>query len=225
MTPYKTWKANKGRIDLRKFTREFESKFKVKSKIENLPGEIYAFRYFQNAIYETDKHHITPIIMSFGRFRDENDGHVYVRGLNLLYLKTSEMIEVLEEAHNFLKLDHDSRVEPLLSFHKKLMKRFSYSFKNFEEKRILSGEFVDASDWGMIPLLQKNLWGTFNPVALNEDFQKEMKSPKRMKKVKRSTEQEDLEAEDLRKLEEEQEKIEMEFAEEFENYTVDSDDI
>jgi hypothetical protein len=197
MTPLQTWKANNWKSDLRKYTRLFEQKFKHKSKGITTVGKVYAMRYSTSFIYETDKHHVTPVILSFGRFSDDN-GVKYVRGLNLLYLKTNEIIDILEDSYKLLKYDDDKRIEPLLKIHSKYMIRFPYAFKNFEERRITCFSEVDECEWGMIPLLQKNLWGTFNPVALNEDFQKEntittkKTKSKPINQIEEETEEEDL---------------------------------
>ena len=172
MTPIQTWKANNWKSNIRNYTRLFEQKFKIKAKGITVVGKVYAMKYSINYLYETDKHHVTPIILSFGRFIDDN-GIKYVRGLNLLYLKTNEIIDILEDSYKLLKYDDDKRIEPLLKIHSKYMIRFPYAFKNFEEKRIVCFSEVNQDEWGMIPLLHKNLWGTFNAVALNEDFQKE----------------------------------------------------
>ena len=71
MTPTKTWKANNWRIDLRKYTREFQQKFESIKKINLFPGCIYAAKYLVDSDYLTDKHHFTPLFVSFGRFRDD----------------------------------------------------------------------------------------------------------------------------------------------------------
>ena len=58
------------------------------------------------------------------------------------------------------------------------MKIAPYAFKNYEERRIMGICEINQEEWGMIPLLRDYLYGTFNPTALNEDFQKEIKKPK-----------------------------------------------
>ena len=63
----------------------------------------------------------------------------------------------------------------MIKLHEKYIRVYPYLFKNFEERRILTQEEVVTEDWGMLPLLHRNLWGTFNPVALNEAFQEENK--------------------------------------------------
>ena len=177
----KTWKKNKWRSDLRKYTREFEKKFKGEVVCTEV-GRVYAGIY-RDSKYPTDKHHFTPIFLSFGRFRDE-DGIKYVRGVNLLYLNTTQCIEILEETHRFLKMKPDARVPHMLKVHEKFMKIFPYAFKNFEEKKIFRVSEVDKEEWGIIPLLKKNLWGNFNPVALNEDFRKENQDRRRVPRKK-----------------------------------------
>jgi len=196
MTPFEVWKKNKGRCDLRKYTRKFEENFKVKSSLTEV-GNVYAISYRANYENQTDKHHITPVILSFGRFLDDN-GTKYVRGLNLLYLKTNEAIDILNEVYAIIKKPADKRVPAILKIHSKYMTRFPYAFKNFEERRILTTGIVNEEEWGMIPLLHKHLFGTFNAVALNEDFQKEIKNPKiKPKKVKEQKLEEEEEFETI----------------------------
>jgi hypothetical protein len=193
MKPTETWRKNNWRYDLRKYTRVFEEKFKVKrEKNVSEAGKVYAITYKISSDFLTDKHHVTPVIVSFGRFRDE-EGKTYVRGLNLLFLKTHQCLEILEDAHRFFSYKPDRRAEEMIKLHEKYIKIYPYLFKNFEERRILTQSEVTSEDWGMIPLLHKNLWGTFNSVALDESFQEENKSisrniKKRPKPVKKAEE-------------------------------------
>jgi len=193
MKPTETWRKNNWRSDLRKYTRSFEQKFKTKrDKNISEAGKVYAITYKTSSDYLTDKHHVTPIMISFGRFKDE-EGRTYVRGLNLLFLKTHQCLEILEDAYQFAKLNPDKKAEQMIKLHEKYIKVYPYLFKNFEERRILTQEEVVTEDWGMLPLLHRNLWGTFNPVALNEAFQEENKSisrniKKRPKPVKKAEE-------------------------------------
>jgi hypothetical protein len=177
LKPSKTWKANCWRTDLRSYTRDFQKKFSLTAKTHLEPGEVYAATYRISTEFPTDKHHFTPVFASFGRFRDE-EGKTYVRGLNLFYLKPSQKLEILDEFHSFYDLKTPARVSPLIKIHEKWMKIAPYAFKNYEERRIMGICKIDLEDWGMIPLLREYLYGTFNAVALNEDFQKEIKEPK-----------------------------------------------
>jgi len=184
-TPTETWKKNNWRIDLRNYTRKFEKKFGSKRTDQiSEPGKIYAISYKRNSKFETDKHHVTPLIISFGRFKDA-DGEIYVRGLNLLFLKTHQSLEILEDAFLLRKEKLDDRALGMIKLHMKYIKIYPYCFKNFAEKRILTQEEVKIDEWGMIPLLHKYLWGTFNPTALNEAFQEEEKVTR--KNVKKKT--------------------------------------
>lgn len=178
-TPLHVWKKNKSRSDLRKYTRIFESKFRANSwdkpnNIVSEVGKVYAIQYKTNNSYLTDKHHVTPVIFSFGRFRDES-GRTSVRGLNLLYLSTHEAIVFLEKAHVFLEKKPDERVAGILKLHKECIEKYPYAFKNLEERRILTINEVDGTEWGMIPLLHKHLMGNFNSSALKLDFLEENK--------------------------------------------------
>lgn len=195
MTPHETWKKNKGRVDLRKYTRSFESHFSGKAKVESLPSKVYAMKYRGDSIFETDKHHVTPIILSFGRFKDD-EGFTYTRGINLLYLRNEQMIELMEEVYKLHKFPLAQRIKPLIKIHEKWMIIAPFAFKNFEERRISSSATVNEEEWGMIPLLHKSLWGNFNPTALNESFQLEnKKKPLResKKKVEMEKPKEELE--------------------------------
>ena len=183
MRPLETWRKNNWRSDLRKYTKAFESKFKSKDRLVTEAGKVYAITYRTLENFPTDKHHVTPIFLSFGRFKDD-EGRIYVRGLNLLFLRTDQCIEVLENSYNHVKEKADSRAVNSIKVHEKFISVFPYAFKNFEEKRILSVSEVSSEDWGMIPLLHKYIWGTFNPVALNESFQEENKIEKTIKKKK-----------------------------------------
>lgn len=190
-TPLHVWKKNKVRSDLRKYTRIFESKFKSNSwdKPKNMiseVGKIYAIFYRVNNSYPTDKHHVTPVIFSFGRFINEA-GYATVRGLNLLYLSNHDAIIFLEKAHVFLSKKPDERVPGLLKLHAECLQKYPYAFKNLDERRILSINEVESLEWGMIPLLHKHLLGNFNARALESDFTEENKfvpTPVRKKKEK-----------------------------------------
>ena len=186
-SPIKIWKKNKFRIDLRQYTREFQLKFKTKSKPAVIPGNLYALRYNVDESIITDKHHFTPLILNFGRFRNEI-GDKYIRGLNLFYLKTEQKLEILEDFHKLLKYKPDFRVQYIIQIHEKWMSIIPYAFKNYEERRIMIINDIDESEWGMIPLLKDYLFGNFNSIALNEDFQKENKSPTIKVKKKQKTE-------------------------------------
>lgn len=203
MKPIETWRKNNWRFDLRKYTRSFEQKFKVKRE-KNLSeaGKVYAITYRTSPDFHTDKHHVTPILVSFGRFRDE-EGKTYVRGLNLLFLRVHQTLEILEDIHTIHKLKPDNRASKMIEFHEKYIRVYPYLFKNFEERRILTQDEVIVEDWGMIPLLKKNLWGTFNSEALNQDFQLEEKEVRKLpkksrpRKVKQPEREEELAEEEL----------------------------
>jgi hypothetical protein len=183
MKPTETWRKNNWRFDLRKYTREFEKRFQIKrEKNVSEAGKIYAITYRAISEFSTDKHHVTPIIASFGRFRDE-EGRTYVRGLNLLFLNTRQSLEILEDMSNIKAKKADDRAEQMIKLHEKYIKVYPFIFKNFEERRILTQAEVLNEEWGMIPHLKKELWGTFNATALNEDFQEENKVSR--KEVKR----------------------------------------
>lgn len=202
MKPTEIWRKNNWRYDLRKYTRDFEKKFKtkrVKGQISEA-GKVYAISYRGNSEFQTDKHHVTPLIISFGRFKDD-EGGIYVRGLNLLFLKTHQILEILEDAFAFQKQKPDDRASSMIKLHEKYIRIYPYLFKNFEEKRILTQEEVESEEWGMIPLLHKHLWGTFNSVALDEAFQEENKATKtnikkKPKKVKENPVEEKQTTED-----------------------------
>jgi hypothetical protein len=202
MKPIEIWKKNNWRFDLRKYTREFEKKFKtkrVKNQISEA-GKVYAISYRGNSEFQTDKHHVTPLIISFGRFKDD-EGGIYVRGLNLLFLKTHQVLEILEDIFAFQKQKPDERATSMIKLHEKYIRIYPYLFKNFEEKRILTQEEIGCEEWGMIPLLHKHLWGTFNAVALDEAFQEENKAmkndtKKKPKKVKENLTEEKQPTED-----------------------------
>lgn len=200
MKPTETWRKNNWRYDLRKYTRAFEENFKKKrEKNISEAGKVYSITYKTSSEYLTDKHHVTPVMISFGRFKDE-EGKTYVRGLNLLFLKVHQCLEILEDAYRFHALNPDKRAEQMIKLHEKYIKVYPYLFKNFEEKRILTQDEVEVNEWGMIPLLQKHLWGIFNPVALNEAFQEENKvvsdnikrKPKQIKEKENSEKQEEF---------------------------------
>jgi len=196
MTPFQYWKKNNFKPTLRKLTREFSERFKVKSSSITEVGKIYAITYSTDYSIPTDKHHVTPVILSFGRFLDDN-GNKYVRAVNLLYLSTKQQVELLEECYSLLKYKPGERVQQILKLHQKYMMVYPYAFKNFEERRIRSTSEVIGEDWGTVTVIQRYLLGNFNAVALNEDFQKEIKSPPdRRRKPKKAQEQPEDEIED-----------------------------
>lgn len=184
MTPHQTWKANKWRIDLRKYTRSFQKKFESKTKLFVYPGDVYAAKYLTDPDIITDKYHFTPVFISFGRFRDD-EGMTYTRALNLMYLRNEQKIEILEEVFKHHSKRPSDRVAPIIQIHEKWMRIAPYAFKNLEERRVIGIEKINEDEWGMIPLLKTDLIGTFNSSLLNEDFQKENKAPKEKIKKKK----------------------------------------
>ena len=49
MTPYQTWNANKGRVNLRLYTREFQKKFVSKTTKLSEVSNVYAMSYKMNS--------------------------------------------------------------------------------------------------------------------------------------------------------------------------------
>lgn len=184
MKPTQVWKQNKGRSDLRKFTREFQKKFKGKKPLKMEPGKVYAVQYRVDSIFPTDKHHFTPLIVSFGRFRD---GSTHTRGVNLFYLTIPQQLELLEDVHRFHSLKATDRAIEIFKLHSKYMRIFPFAFKNLEELRTLHVTEILAEEWGMIPLLHSHLLGNFNKSALDADFQLENREWKTITKKKKRT--------------------------------------
>lgn len=170
-SPVVTWRKNKWRPDFRKRTREFQKKFESRKTITALPGSVYATKYKGEISVPTDKHHFTPVIVSFGRFR--SGSITFLRGLNLLFLRKDQQLEILEAVHKIHHLDPDARVAPLLRIHETWMRIVPYAFKDFDERRLITVEEIMNEEWGTIPLLHTHLFGTFNSSALNEDFRRE----------------------------------------------------
>ena len=76
------------------------------------------------------------------------------------------------------------------------MKKFPHAFKNLEERRLLIANKIDVEEWGMIPLLQRHLFGNFNTTALKKDFITEHRHAPiklRVKKPKKVEEFKDVE--------------------------------
>lgn len=176
LTPFQYWKKNKGRTDLRKLTRDFEKNFKIKNKCKFEPGKVYAITYTIDNNIPTDKHHVTPVILSLGSFRDEN-GLINIRGINILYLNTKQAIELLDDCYLYNEKSVAERVIPLVKIHDKYIKVFPWAFKNFIFNRIKTSIEINSEEWGIIPLLYKYLFGNFNVSALIEDFKQEIKTP------------------------------------------------
>lgn len=195
MTPYQTWKKNRARSDLRKLTRDFEKNFKIKSKCTFEPGKVYAITYTTDNSIPTDKHHVTPIILCLGSFRDEN-GHVNVRGINILYLNTKQSLEILDDCYLHIEKTATERVLPIVKIHDKFMKVFPWTFKNYVSHRIKTSIEIQPQEWGMIPLLYKYLFGNFNATALNEDFQHENRTIKKIEKQVPKEKQKEIEEEE-----------------------------
>ena len=173
-TPYGIWKSNKWRVDMRQYTRKFQQKFKERKRVTMETGKVYAVKYTVDNVCPTDKHHFTPLILSFGRFLDENNV-VNVRAVNLFYLDTTNVLRILQDTHKYMGKKLQGRILPMVNVHDRYMEIFPWAFKNFLEHRICSSMEVDVDEWGMIPLLKKELMGNFNPCALMEDFKKEKK--------------------------------------------------
>ena len=117
-------------------------------------------------------------------------------------LKPHQALEILEDVYNIHHLKPDNRAIEMIKIHEKYIKIYPYIFKNFEEKRVINCSEILIEEWGMIPLLHKYLWGTFNPVALNEDFQKEssLQGKKVKKKIKKVQEEVKKEVEEYEEV-------------------------
>ena len=183
-SPISVWKTNKWRSDMRAYTREFEKKFKQKSHVISSLGNIYAIKYITDQSIITDKYHFTPLIISFGRYKDDTNNLTYTRGLNLFYLTTAQQLELLEEVYKHRNKSDVDKVKQFFNIHEKWIKIVPSAFKNLEEKRISVIKLIEDNEWGIIPLLKKDLFGTFNLSLLTEDFVKENKVRKIYKKAK-----------------------------------------
>jgi hypothetical protein len=171
-SPFYVWKKNKSRLDLRLYTRMFEKNFKVTNKNIKVSevGKIYA-AYYKSENKITDKHHVTPLFISFGRFKD--GAITRVRGLNLFYLSVSDIIDITQKVYNLSSNKPDDLAIEMIKIHKECIKKYPYAFKNFKESNITVINIIDSSEWGMIPLLYKYLYGNFNISALSRDYEKE----------------------------------------------------
>jgi hypothetical protein len=210
MNPVQTWKSNKWRSDLRKFTQDFIKEHFSESSSGNELGKLYAINYRTDSSIPTDKHHVSSIVLSFGKFKDD-EGHVYMRSINLLYLKDFQILEILQAAWKNLKLKPAQRIAPTISLHEEIMKIHPFCFKNFQDNRIITIHEVESEQWGMIPLLKRHLLGNFNAEALNEDFQAENRVKRTLPKKKKikssrdvnevlSEEKEEIISDDLTKI-------------------------
>jgi hypothetical protein len=200
MQPIETWKKNKNRLDLRKYTREFQKKFTISTTKTTEVGIMYAINY-RSSDCLTDKHHVTPVIISFGRFRDYND-NIYVRGLNLLFLSNSEIMEITTRVHMLLKYKADDRVPGIIKIHEEFIKRVPYAFKNFKESKISIVNKIDKEEWGMIPLLHRHLFGNFNIEALKKDYTTENTVPvKKVVKQKEKKKEKEIIDEEVESIE------------------------
>jgi len=184
-SPLEIWKTNKWRLDFRKYTRDLQKLLEKSSSLSTIPGELYFSFYETRSEILTDKHHVTPLFLSFGRFRNDDD-KIYVRGINIFYLSNSQKLEILEDFHSVYSLSPDSRIPRIIKLHEKWMKISPFSIKNFEEKRLRKILEIKNSEWGFMPLLKFHLLGNFNSVSLNEDFQKENFEKKKPTKKKKS---------------------------------------
>lgn len=189
MTPSKVWKINKTRIDLRQVTRQFERRFRVKSKGLIEPGKVYAMRYQPDNSNHTDKFHITPVILSLGHFV-KND-IVYIKGINLFYLSTGDALGILEDAFKVVNMKPIQRNAHINTIHDKYINTLEYNYKYFDTNRIISYNEVQSEEWGFIPLLHKNLFGNFNIEALINTYKKEIGKNKQIKIKKENVKKDD----------------------------------
>lgn len=169
LTPIQVWKNNKSNIDLRIYTLNFKKLFEKKNKLTICPGNVYAATYASDYRVLTDKHHVMPLFLSFGCFRDDV-GRSFIRGLNLFFLSKDQRLQILEEIYKFHDKKPSLKVVPTIAIHEKWIRIVPWAFKNFEETRILKISEINHSEWGMIPLIHDKVFGTFNARALNEDF-------------------------------------------------------
>ena len=180
----KTYNDNKSRIDLRKYTREFQKTLKNKfSKNEMYDtGNIYLISYNVDSSILTEKYHFTPLIVSFGRFKDEEK--TYIRGINILFLEKAARLELLNDIYTCTRYKKDEQLRSLIAIHEKWNKAFPHLFINLEQRRILSGKLIEMKDWGMIPLVKSELFGSFHSSLLEKDFNKQYRTPDIKRKIK-----------------------------------------
>lgn len=185
--PLKTFTKNKTNLDLRNYTRNF-SLLKPFKKEKFEVGQVYYVYYPTNESL-TDKWHQISVVYCLGRYHI--DGVTFARNLNLLYLPIYNQLDVLEKAHYILEKSKSINylVYQTLKMHEQIQNtQMSCAIKDFKESKVTYCRKVAREEWGMIPLLKKELFGNLSATGLMESFEAENRKPvvilREKKKVK-----------------------------------------
>lgn len=177
LDPMKVYQQNKTRLDLRQYTREF---MKVKPYRKDVfeAGQIY-YVYYPVKENLTDKWHNIAVVYCLGRYIDVN-GISRARCINMLYMPTYEQLKMLQEGYTVLQKSKNVNqlVYGTVMMHERLqVGQFQCAIKDFTEGQVSFCRKVNREDWGMLPLLKKELFGNLSYSGLQESFNAECKKP------------------------------------------------
>jgi hypothetical protein len=181
MNPYETYNKNKSRLDLRKYTKDF-SLSKIKKGVLQ-EGKLYLMRYLPNISIPTDKHHILSVCFIFEKKEDEKK----LVAVNLLYLKPYISLRLLQWWYEISMKEKRSKILEAwrMRFHTEIESSpYAFSLKTFEIDRILGIKEISFDEWGMIPLLRKEMLGITTLRGILRDYETEFSSRKKEKKKK-----------------------------------------
>lgn len=171
---YKKYRISSER---RKFTGSLLTTLQRLSLRKIEEGEVYCLKYVSHESL-TDKWHTLSVV-----YVTEVNGQ-HVKGINLLYLNPSITLNILTEAEK-VKKDLKNSV-----FYKQLLEEFDSQplacvTKTFSTHRILSAFQLRREDWGMVPIIEKGMFGNLNVIALQEDWKREEEQIPEVKKKKK----------------------------------------
>lgn len=145
------------------------------TKIEE--GEVYCMKY-TSKLYETDKWHTLSLV-----YITEVKGGLFT-GINLLYLNPAVTLNLLANAEKVKNLKESVFYRQLLTEAESFP--ISCAKKTFVHRYLNAAIKVKREDWGLVPLVEKGLFGNLNVEALVEDWKREAEEFKHPKKRKRA---------------------------------------
>jgi len=179
------YKAHKISPLRRKFANDMLRSLRRSRERRIREGEVYCISYAGTEL-ATDKHHMISVVFVTEIQRDR------IVGYNLLYLNEELILKILERAEK-LKHFRGSMLEAQINADLTRVP-YVYTRKEFSSAKIIKFCKVEKKDWGMIPVMERSVFGNLNPYFLGEDWKRENLQVAR--KVKKKKKIEKLQEED-----------------------------
>jgi hypothetical protein len=171
----KTYKAHKISAERRKFTNELLKNLRYSKEKSLKEGEIYCIEYRGEEL--VDKWHVISVSLVHEILKEEIVVH------NLLYLREEVVLELLkrlEKAKQYSTSEAKFLVERELSEYPWACTKVTMRISKIG--KIVS---VPREKWGMLPLMEKHLFGNLNPIQLSEDWKKQHLTEQKVTKSKK----------------------------------------